>query len=39
VEIHLTGSLLEAQHGHRARKGKLVDSKLKSPFRLSRPAT
>jgi len=38
VEIHLTGSLLEAQHGHRARKGKLVDSKLKSPFRLSRPA-
>jgi topoisomerase-4 subunit A len=39
VEVHLTGSLLEAQHGHRARKGKLVDSKLKSPFRLSRPAT
>jgi topoisomerase-4 subunit A len=34
VELHLTGDLLEAQHGHRARKGKLVDSKLKPPFTL-----
>jgi hypothetical protein len=39
VEIHLVGPSLEAQHGHRARKGKLVDSKLKSPFRLARPAS
>ena len=30
------GAQLEAQHGHRARKGKLVDSKLKPPFALSR---
>ena len=34
VEIHLTGAALEAQRGHRARKGKLVDSKLKPPFTL-----
>lgn len=34
VEIPLTGVALEAQRGHRARKGKLVDSKLKPPFSL-----
>jgi topoisomerase-4 subunit A len=36
VEVELVGSLLDAQHGHRARKGKLVDSKLKPPYRLTR---
>ena len=36
VEVRLVGAQLEAQHGHRARKGKLVDSKLKPPFVLSR---
>ncbi len=34
VEVQLTGAALEAQRGHRARKGKLVDSKLKPPFSL-----
>jgi topoisomerase IV subunit A len=34
AEIHLIGAALEAQRGHRARKGKLVDSKLKPPFKL-----
>ena len=36
VDVRLAGAQLEAQHGHRARKGKLVDSKLKPPFALSR---
>jgi topoisomerase-4 subunit A len=36
VDIALAGPALEAQRGHRARKGKLVDSKLKPPFRLAR---
>jgi topoisomerase-4 subunit A len=36
VEVRLVGAQLEGQHGHRARKGKLVDSKLKPPFVLSR---
>jgi hypothetical protein len=36
VEIELVGPALDAQHGHRGRKGKLVDSKLRPPFRLSR---
>ena len=36
VEVQLTGALLQAQRGHRARKGKLVDSKLKPPFSLVR---
>jgi len=36
VEVNLSGAALEAQRGHRARKGKLVDSKLKPPFRLVR---
>jgi topoisomerase-4 subunit A len=36
VEVRLAGAQLEAQHGHRARKGKLVDSRLKPPFVLSR---
>ena len=36
VEVNLAGAALEAQRGHRARKGKLVDSKLKPPFRLVR---
>jgi topoisomerase-4 subunit A len=36
VEVNLAGAALEAQRGHRARKGKLVDSKLKPPFRLAR---
>ena len=36
VEVHLTGAVLEAQRGHRARKGKLVDSKLKAPFSFRR---
>jgi topoisomerase-4 subunit A len=34
VEVRLTGAALEGQRGHRARKGKLVDSKLKAPFSL-----
>jgi topoisomerase IV subunit A len=37
VEVRLTGTALAAQHGHRARKGKLVDSKLRPPFRLAKP--
>ncbi len=36
VEVKLAGAAMEAQRGHRARKGKLVDSKLKPPFRLAR---
>jgi len=36
AEVRLVGALLEAQHGHRARKGRLVDTKLKPPFTLSR---
>ena len=36
VEVNLAGAALESQRGHRARKGKLVDSKLKPPFRLVR---
>jgi len=36
VEVNLAGAALEAQRGHRARKGKLVDSKLRPPFRLAR---
>jgi topoisomerase-4 subunit A len=36
VEVRLVGAALEAQRGHRARKGKLVDSKLKPPFALLR---
>ena len=36
VEVNLVGALLEAQRGHRARKGKLVDSKLRPPFSLQR---
>jgi topoisomerase-4 subunit A len=36
VEVNLAGAAMEAQRGHRARKGKLVDSKLKPPFRLVR---
>ncbi len=36
VEVRLVGAQLQAQHGHRARKGKLVDSKLKPPFALLR---
>jgi topoisomerase-4 subunit A len=36
VEVVLQGDALEAQRGHRARKGKLVDSRLKPPFRLQR---
>jgi topoisomerase-4 subunit A len=39
VEVTLSGAALEAQRGHRARKGKLVDSKLKPPFRLARTRT
>lgn len=38
VEVHLTGASLEAQRGHRARKGKLVHSKLRPPFQLRKPA-
>ncbi|HYM47348.1 MAG TPA: DNA gyrase subunit A, partial [Burkholderiaceae bacterium] len=37
VEVRLMGAALAAQRGHRARKGKLVDSKLKPPFRLVKP--
>jgi topoisomerase-4 subunit A len=36
VEVQLAGSALEAQRGHRGRKGRMVDSKLKPPFRLGR---
>ncbi|MDH5207589.1 MAG: DNA topoisomerase IV subunit A [Burkholderiaceae bacterium] len=36
VEVALSGAALEAQRGHRARKGKMVDPKLKPPFRLER---
>ena len=36
VEVVLAGASLTAQRGHRARKGKLVDSKLKQPFSLRR---
>ena len=36
VEVRLIGALLEAQLGHRARKGKLVDSKLRPPYSLQR---
>ena len=36
VEAALSGAALEAQRGHRARKGKMVDPKLKPPFRLER---
>jgi topoisomerase-4 subunit A len=39
VEVTLAGAAMEAQRGHRARKGKLVDSKLKPPFRLARART
>ena len=39
VEVQLTGTVLEAQRGHRARKGKLVDSKLKPPFSLRKADT
>jgi topoisomerase-4 subunit A len=38
VEVKLVGALLEAQLGNRARKGKLVDSKLRPPFSLQRLA-
>jgi topoisomerase-4 subunit A len=34
AQVQLTGAALEAQRGHRARKGKLVGSKLKPPFNL-----
>ena len=37
VELRLTGAALAAQRGHRARKGKLVDSKLKPPFGMLKP--
>ncbi len=36
VEVRLVGAQLQAQHGHRARKGRLVDPKLKPPFALLR---
>jgi len=36
VDVRLVGAHLEAQRGHRARKGKQVDSKLKPPFALAR---
>jgi topoisomerase-4 subunit A len=36
VELALAGAALEAQRGHRGRKGRMVDSKLKPPFRLAR---
>ena len=39
VEVHLTGASLEAQRGHRARKGKLVHSRVRPPFQLRKPAT
>lgn len=37
VQVRLAGAALAAQRGHRARKGKLVDSKLKPPFSLLKP--
>ena len=37
VQVRLAGAALAAQRGHRARKGKLVDSKLKPPFTLLKP--
>jgi topoisomerase IV subunit A len=36
VEVRLAGGLLEAHRGHRARRGKMVDSKLKPPYRLAK---
>jgi topoisomerase-4 subunit A len=36
VELNVSGAALEAQRGHRGRKGRMVDSKLKPPFRLAR---
>ncbi|MGE5160831.1 MAG: DNA topoisomerase IV subunit A [Betaproteobacteria bacterium] len=36
VEVNLSGAALDAQRGRRARKGRLVDPKLKPPFRLAR---
>jgi topoisomerase-4 subunit A len=36
VELTVSGAALEAQRGHRGRKGRMVDSKLKPPFRLAR---
>jgi topoisomerase-4 subunit A len=36
VEVALAGAALNALRGHRARKGKLADSKLKPPFSLQR---
>jgi hypothetical protein len=36
VEVNLAGAALEAQRGHRARKGRLVDSKLRPLFQLAR---
>jgi topoisomerase-4 subunit A len=36
VDVRLVGAQLEAQRGHRARKGKQVDLKLKPPFALAR---
>jgi topoisomerase-4 subunit A len=38
VEVKLVGPALEAQRGHRARKGRLVDPKLRPPFVLMRLA-
>ena len=35
--METAGSALEAQRGHRGRKGRMVDAKLKPPFRLVRP--
>ncbi|MEP6609212.1 MAG: DNA topoisomerase IV subunit A [Burkholderiaceae bacterium] len=37
VEITVAGAALVAQRGHRSRKGKLVDGKLKPPFSLRKP--
>ncbi|MBA2548587.1 MAG: DNA topoisomerase IV subunit A [Burkholderiaceae bacterium] len=37
-EVRLAGQTLAAQRGHRARKGKLVDARLKPPFDLRKPA-
>jgi topoisomerase-4 subunit A len=36
AEVRLTGAALAEQRGHRARKGKLVDPRLKPPFALAR---
>jgi topoisomerase IV subunit A len=36
VEVRLAGALLESHRGHRARRGKMVDSKLKPPYRLTK---